>query len=120
RPGSKDSLFLKPGEELRYSNRDKIAFIQNASVNTNTNNKPATIKGQQDTLSFTRVPLPDVFEKLMLQYHVTITYNRDALAAMNFTGAITSSDSLSVVLKAIAQMNGLTVTEKDGAFGITP
>ena len=83
-------------------------------------NPTASIKDDTDTLSFTRVPLSDVFGKLMLQYHVTISYNKAEITAMNFTGTITARDSLAVVLKVIAQMNGLTATEKEGAFVIGP
>lgn len=115
--GAKDSLFLRPGDELRYHTGSRTALIQ---APANNNNTITSIKDTRDTLSFTRVPLPDVFEKLMLQYHVTISYNKTAIAAMNFTGTIAPADSVAVVLKVIAQMNGLAVTETDGGFVIAP
>ncbi|HSC36428.1 MAG TPA: FecR domain-containing protein [Chitinophagaceae bacterium] len=112
---AKDSLFLRPGDELRYDIRNRTAQVQSPACNTT-----ASIKDDKDGLSFTRAPLSDVFEKLMLQYHVTISYNKADITAMNFTGTITTRDSMAVVLKVITQMNGLTATEKEGAFVIGP
>jgi ferric-dicitrate binding protein FerR (iron transport regulator) len=114
--GVKDRLFLQPGDELRYNTGNRLALIQ-PSVHI-ASDKTAAIKNNQDALSFTRAPLPDVFEKLMLQYHTTISYNKNAVAAMNFTGTIAPADSLAVVLHVIAHMNGLTATAKDGGFDI--
>jgi transmembrane sensor len=110
----KDSVVLRPGEEVKYHIKDRSLVVKAPATIHHSNSTNST----GDTLSFTHVPLYEVFDKLKLLHHVQIVYTKAEMASMNFTGTIARSDSLRMVLTAIAQMNGLTVRENEGTFTV--
>jgi hypothetical protein len=57
--------------------------------------------------------------KLSSWYNIKINYTSSMIAQMNFTGVINRSDDIQAILKIIAQMNGLEVTQSKDGFNIT-
>ncbi|RXK86047.1 FecR family protein [Filimonas effusa] len=102
-----NDIFLQPGQAMQYnagSGNVAVKKIEEAA-------RQAAV-----SLAFEDTPLTEVLEKLSSLYRVTITYNKEDLTAMRFSGTIQSTDSLKVLLQAIAQMNGLTITPRADAY----
>jgi hypothetical protein len=60
-----------------------------------------------------------VIQKLSDSYHHRIIYNEAEIAGTNFTGTVTHSDSLFVVLRLLATMNGLEVREEGSSYKLS-
>ena len=112
-------ILLKPGEQLRvtYEPGADLAIITNFDTG-----KPAPKKMNAGTgdnrkdLVFDNTELPDVMSQLISYYRTRITYNKTELSNMYFSGQVLESDSLSVILKVIAKMNDLQVTQTTDGF----
>jgi ferric-dicitrate binding protein FerR (iron transport regulator) len=101
------AVFLLPGEQLLYTTGTEKLVVTKIPVN-----KEEETRG----LVFENTALPVVLEKLIKQYRVPIAYQAEELSGMYFSGKIQPADSLAVLLQAIAQMNGLTVTPAENGF----
>jgi ferric-dicitrate binding protein FerR (iron transport regulator) len=69
-------------------------------------------------LVFNSRALPDVMEQLSKYFNTRINYNKTEINEMNFTGTISKDDSLSIILKVIAQMNDLQISTSDSGYVI--
>ncbi len=124
--GWKNNIYLSAGEQLNY-NADKMQVTveklndsssKNQTIKTTIlNKKNATLINNQ--LSFNNSPLNDVMSSLSQFYNVKIECDDKEIKTMNFTGSVTKTDSLSVILKAISQMNNLDVIKNNNEFIIT-
>ncbi|CAN5165451.1 FecR domain-containing protein [soil metagenome] len=112
-------IYLLPGQQMQYNAASMLAttgsFTADKIVKKNglKKNTPVT------SLSFKNTPMNEVLEKLAARYNVKIMYDKTRIAGKNFTGNIEAEDSLSVVLKVIAQMNDLDITAFKKGFNIT-
>lgn len=70
-------------------------------------------------LVFDNTPLPEVMEKLMRRYGVTIRYNENELSNMYFTGSVFRSDSLSIILRGIGNINDLKIVSDASGFAVS-
>lgn len=120
--GWKEDVFLTPGEQMQYY-LDSERVTVTRRVTTEPAAKEALAVAEpvnQSLLVFESEPLPQVMKQLMKQYNVSIIYNEEDMAGMNFSGTLQKNDSLPVILQVIARMNGLTVTNKDDGFVVSP
>jgi ferric-dicitrate binding protein FerR (iron transport regulator) len=117
-------IFLFPNEQLTYHRLTKETVVTSFGNNKETViNTPQTnsnnIKESKHELTFSNTPLPEVMNKLSSWYNIKINYTSSMIAQMNFTGVINRSDDIQAILKIIAQMNGLEVTQSKDGFNIT-
>lgn len=120
--GWQKDIYLMPGEQMKYS-ADKMLvdvekMLKPIPVNINKIKKPET-DSASDILSFNNTKLPAVMQKLSAYYNIKINYDSLMLNSMNFTGTVSKTDSLPVILKAISQMNNLDVIQSGNEFIIT-
>jgi len=113
-------IFLLPGEELRYNTGDDLATVSSFSIEKPVKKIPHTGIADSSNLVFDNTALPDVMEQLISRYHTPIGFDRTELSDMYFSGQVLASDSLSVILKVIANMNGLQITQAKDGFIVHP
>ena len=114
-PGQAD-IFLKPGEQMIYSLHANLATLSHFMID-----KPAKKLLPEETtdnhdMVFDNTALSQVLEKLGHHYNVRISYDKTALTSMYFSGRVLESDSLSVILKVIGNMNGLEFKQTTDGF----
>lgn len=112
------ATILLPGQELTYHTLNHTSIVKYPIKP-----KPvatATPYTQAKEIAFDNAPLPEVFDKLQQRYAAIIEYNRADVEHMYFTGTISVKDALPLVLKVIAQMNGLELKEQAKGFIIRP
>lgn len=112
----KKDIYLLPGEQLSYnriSEQVSVSKIQLAPL-------PVLQTITEDSvLHFNKASLQEVMDKLSDVYHCKIEYNHRALSGMNFTGTVSHADSLSVILRIIANMNDLELKRSDSTFSLS-
>lgn len=125
--------YLKPGQELTYNNLSSAVSLQLFNVgNTNTVkiNNSNKINEQPDVPSvpsnetgswymFNNQSLEQVFKQLENMYNVQILYSKREVYNRYFIGKFQKSDSVELVLKQIAALNNLKVTNKNSKFIIS-
>jgi len=112
-------IVLKPGEQLSvtYGLGANLAIVTAFDTGKPAPEKMhAGIGDDNKDLVFDNTELPDVMNKLISYYHTQINYNKAELSDMYFSGQVLESDSLSVILKVIANMNGLQITQTTDGF----
>jgi ferric-dicitrate binding protein FerR (iron transport regulator) len=107
-------IVLAPGEELNYTNKE--AFVSNWNHEEQEEEVEPTALDQQ--LVFDNEPLPRVLDKLSEGYHRNITYNKQQIGNVYFTGTVQTSDSLTTILHVIATMNDLTIIPRKRGYSI--
>jgi ferric-dicitrate binding protein FerR (iron transport regulator) len=120
----KKDVYLEPGQQLDYNEAQllvEVGKIRNEAVAKveEKSLRLQRVKKNEDisvNLSFVNTSLPEVITKLADYFGTKIEFDHTELDAMNFTGTVSKSDSLPVVLKVIAQMNGLELLTEDRKF----
>lgn len=107
-------IVLAPGEELNYTNKE--AFVSSWNHEEQEEEVEPTALDQQ--LVFDNEPLPQVLDKLSEGYHRNITYNKQQIGNVYFTGTVQTSDSLTTILHVIATMNDLTIIPRKRGYSI--
>lgn len=111
----KKSVVLLPGNTLKF-NRNTLA----CKVTTDSNDTavavfakpaPVVVKYMENTLTFDREPLANVFRTLQSEYKTNISFDEEMLDGLSFTGSIPSTQPLKKVLDKIAFVNDLTITK---------
>lgn len=121
----KQDIFLDPGEQLEYNPVSLTASVSKiSSQHPTVSIKPKARKmhtevPNSDDLIFNSSPLTDVLSKLEKYFATDISYDSDQMSKMNFTGTISKNDSLPVVLKVIAQMNELELTQENNGYRLS-
>ena len=117
----KKDYFLMPGDQLMYNKettvanlihgqeRDALVKAGNLKVRYNQNQKP-------DWYTFNATKLSDVFDQLSAYYNVPIYYYPAEVKDMYYTSRIEKQDSLSSILRDIALLNHLTVSQTNDTF----
>jgi transmembrane sensor len=113
-------IFLLPGEELRYNTGDNLATVTRFSIEKPEKKMPDAGMADSSSLVFDNTALPDVIDQLITRYHIPIGFDRTELSDMYFSGQVLASDSLSIILKVIANMNGLQITQAKDGFMVHP
>jgi len=113
-------VYLLPGEQMTYNREGELPVIeqiQDKKKNTATQiTKNAAQAETEENLIFNSSPITIVLQKLSDYYHVSIQFSEPDLKDISFTGVIAKRDSVQTILKVIAQMNGLSLENKDNSF----
>lgn len=107
-------VFLSPGEQVSYRGGSGPALVSRFEVSPAADNH----SNDQQDLVFNNASLKQVFAKLAIQYHVTISYRAADVRGMNFTGTVSPSDSLQPLLKLVGNMNNLEIREEAGGYRV--
>ena len=114
-------IFLTPGEQLRFQTGAELAIVSSfATEKPQLQKTDAGIADDHGDMVFDNIALPEVMNKLIRHYHTPIEYKKTELADMYFSGSVLKTDSLSVILKVIANMNGLQITQTTDGFMLHP
>jgi hypothetical protein len=114
--------YLSPGEELVYNkNSFRIAILDhNRHGGAYANNRVLHIPMRPDSLAnwymFNNQHLSDVFDQLSVLFNVEIQYTEEDLRQKYFIGKLEKKDSLSKILRDIALLNHLLVTNQNGRY----
>jgi ferric-dicitrate binding protein FerR (iron transport regulator) len=118
----KKDIYLIPGQQLKFDITKMITSIGLIKNNIQKTRLPLAdkkIKAEiNDGLTFENTPLPEVLTRLSAYYHENIYFDSSYLQEMNFTGTISKSDLLPIVLKVITQMNNLELIHDNGNYEI--
>jgi ferric-dicitrate binding protein FerR (iron transport regulator) len=110
-------VYLSPGEQLSYDVQKMSAVVSRHNEHPD-----ASMIHHEDSdtaaLHFINTPLAEVFEKLMAHYHQQINYHKADLTHIDFTGTLDGADSLSTMLRVIANMNRLVVVQDEKGFSV--
>jgi transmembrane sensor len=117
--GWQQDVYLLPGEQLEFNKLSGTLV-----VNKTARQKPAiavvpekhTVDSTNNRLNFSNASLPEVMRTLAGWYSISIVYDSSLISKMNFTGVVSHNDSPGIILKVIAQTNGLEVSKNDTAF----
>ncbi len=111
-------VFLSPGQQLKYETAGAMATVSDfPAEEKGLPKKSAAGPGwEYEDIVFDNTDLPEVMSKLTRHFHMPIEYNKNELSDMYFSGSVLKTDSLSVILKVIANMNGLRITQTSGGF----
>lgn len=120
-----DEILLQPGQQCLFSQRSLKATVSQikenkdaveGSTTPNATTSPATKKEKPRTeWSFYKIPLDQVFDTVAKHHHITITFNRQLLHQLRFTGDLSVTDPFRVSLAVICAASGLSFEylEKD-------
>ena len=114
---------LTPGEELVYGKRDRAVVVREFKKDGGSNYVNHRAKhrvGGPDSLAnwymFDNQRLADVFDQLAILYNVEIQYSSVELHNKYFIGRLDRKDSLYKIIRDIALLNHLSVTEQSGCI----
>lgn len=118
--GWKKDVVLLPGTQMNYDLvKNTFSIKQIGSASKQESRPKGDANADEVKIIFDNTPLVDVIKALTQKYHTPIEYDEALLAGKYFSGEVLKTDSLSLILKVIANMNGLQVTQKDIGFIIT-
>ncbi|WP_290789475.1 FecR family protein [Flavihumibacter sp. UBA7668] len=72
----------------------------------------------EQSLSFVKVPLAIVFDRLEKRFSTSIQVDSSLIDSKLFTGSFEETDSLELILHIIGTMNKLAMVKKDGSYFI--
>lgn len=119
-----ENVYLLPGQQMLYSDNDALAKISSIQEQKTASTVKLMVKEisqreTQDSLIFNGSPMSTVLQKLHNYYDVDIQFVAGDMKNITFTGVIVKKDSLQTILKAITQMNGLTLEGTNSRFVIS-
>ncbi|MDH7464204.1 FecR domain-containing protein [Chitinophagaceae bacterium 26-R-25] len=110
----KKDIVLLPGNTLKFNTSTMASKVTNDSNDTAvaTCRKPTVIPVMymENTLTFDREPLANVFKTLQTEYKTNISFDEEMLNGLSFTGSIPPTQPLKTVLDKIAFVNDLMIT----------
>ena len=118
----KGIVYLTPGQECAFNKGESSLTVYRyepipGSV------KPEPLKGNiaenGEELLFTNVPLPEVLKKFETVYNVNISYSTQQLKKYYFTGTISRKDAVHGILKTIAELNRLQLSQDSTGYHIS-
>jgi len=113
-------IVLLPGQHMRYRNGTVTVSEATATrAQPLANRHTSKVIEHSGSLVFNNAPLQEVMTILAKQYDTPILYERRSMQGKYFSGEVRSNDSLPALLKIIANMNALQVSNKDGKYFIT-
>ncbi|MEO6732663.1 MAG: FecR family protein [Ferruginibacter sp.] len=126
----KNDIYLLPGQAFVYGSQEMAKVkefkikgviapeqIIRQELPLDNPSIPENAKGSY--FMFNNQSLGEVFEHLAGLYSVNIIYDKNDVKTLYFIGKYNSSDSLEIILRRIAILNGLTVIKKDNAYIIS-
>lgn len=116
-----ENVYLLPGQQVIYN--DDVALTKVSSIQAQKAHfadkliaKNITQRETTDSLIFNGSPMITVLQKLHHYYRVNIQFDKEDIKRISFTGVIVKKDSVQTILKAITQMNGLSIESTDSSF----
>lgn len=117
---------LAPGEEFVFRKENRSVVIREFNkhnVSGYASNSVNGLPGGPDSLAnwymFNNQRLGEVFDQLSAIYHVEIQYSKEDIGKKYFIGRLEKRDSLNEIIRDIALLNHLTVTNRNGRYIIT-
>ena len=123
----KKDYYLSPGEEFKFDKNTNLAttfLFNNKKIKLNNtkidNKKLQNISAQElsNWYMFDNQNLAEVFKNLESIYNVKIEFNHQSIRRMNFIGKIEKRDSIEMIIRDLARINGLTVNRVGNTFFI--
>ncbi|NML22327.1 FecR family protein [Pseudoflavitalea sp. G-6-1-2] len=114
-------VFLHPGEECRFSNKDNRLLLSNEFEEEvvrvpKISMKPATRPAENNEISFSNSALEEVLLKLGDLYQVTIDASQVSLTGRTFTGSFAKDQPIEDVLSTIAALNNFKVLHQGSVY----
>jgi ferric-dicitrate binding protein FerR (iron transport regulator) len=119
---SQSPYYLSPGEELVFNKENNHIAILDPGKHGGAyaSNRVHRLSPRPDSLAnwymFNNQTLADVFDQLSAIYNVEIQYSREDLRRKYFIGKLEKKDSLNKIIRDIALLNHLTVTNENGRY----
>lgn len=116
-PGWQKDIYLLPGQQMHYEAGSSLVNVFSIPTDKKeglTTSVPHHAPAKE--MLFNNTPLQEVFKQLSQHHKVPISWSTEDLDGLSFSGTIFYKDDLSVILKAIAQMNDLTLTVADNGY----
>ena len=107
-------VYLVPGQQVTCNIETGIATMHKPVLAKNNIRSLGSRIGV--AIAFTDEPMVNVLNAIEKGYAVRLTYDKDALANMIFTGRIREKDSLSQVLNRISILYDLNIKETGNQF----
>jgi transmembrane sensor len=114
--------YLSPGEELVFDKENNHIAILDPGKHGGayTASRVHRLSSQPDSLAnwymFNNQTLAEVFDQLSAIYNVEIQYSREDLQHKYFIGKLEKKDSLNKIIRDIALLNHLSVTNQNGQY----
>ena len=118
-----NDMYLDPGEKLFYNKTTWQASIykpqaDKAGIAATKNSSSENVVYKPDWYMFNGQQLAGVLDQLSFYYGVDINYKKEDIKDNYLTAKFSAVDSLDKILKDIALLNRLLVTEKNGRYFI--
>ena len=123
--GWNKDVYLLPGDEMKFNIKTALVTVDKSSdelsetTSIKTRFKKVDTDSLNDELVFNNAKLSLVINKLSAFYKAQIQYDSVLIDTMNFTGTVSKTDSLPVILKAIGEMNQLEISKNEDGFIIS-
>lgn len=117
-PGWDKDVYLMPGQQMHYNTITSIVKVSDPDSNKQSSVTASAETHNKQEIVFDNTPMQAVLDKLMQRYKVPITYTKEELNGISFSGTVFYNDSLPVILQVIGRMNDLSVTRTDDGFYI--
>lgn len=118
----KGIVYLTPGQECAFNKGESSLTVYRYEP-AHRSVKPEPLKGNiaenGEELLFTNVPLPEVLKKFEAVYNVNISHSPQQLKKYYFTGTISRKDALHGILKTIAELNRLQLSQDSSGYCIS-
>jgi ferric-dicitrate binding protein FerR (iron transport regulator) len=119
--GWRRDVYLVPGQQLEFNMLSGTLAIHKAATIKPLiaiESKKRTVDSAGGRLNFNNASLPEVMHTLAHWYNINIQYDSAMISKMNFTGLVLRNDSPEIILRVIAEANGLDVSKNENVFTI--
>jgi ferric-dicitrate binding protein FerR (iron transport regulator) len=113
-----NDVYLSPGQEFSFDKASRQYVVNVTHDRVMETGKPEPRADKPD-LVFRKEPLDHVFEKVGHLYRVPLSFRKEELKGLYFTGTFLKSDNLDIVLSTICNVNDLLVAKKGDTIIIT-
>lgn len=111
-----NAVYLTPGQELSFDKNSKAYTVNTIHPQPDVITRPdKAVAG----IVFHKEPLSSAFFKIGLLYKAPLSYRKEELDGLYFTGTFLKSDDLHLVLTTICTVNNLVFTEEKDSIIIT-
>jgi transmembrane sensor len=113
-----NDVYLIPGQEFSFDKSSRLYTVNTMPDKPGRTIKPVLTDNKAE-LIFRKEPLDLVFKKVGDLYNVPLTFNRENMKGLYFTGTFLKSDDLNVVLSSICNVNDLHFEKQQDSIIIT-
>jgi len=113
-----NDVYLNPGQEFSFDKGSRRYAVSTLPDKPGNAAKPA-VPDKGSELIFKKEPLGMVFKRVGDLYKVPLTFQKEELDGLYFTGTFLKSDDLNLVLSTICNVNDLLFTKEQDSIIIT-